>query len=75
MGRIEISLEEYQGLKSKIKDLEKKYYDTYNKLVSYEKKIKNIKEISEDLYDEPIGDRVFRWKKITEPLKNILEYE
>ena len=64
MARIEISLEEYNSLKSKITTLEK---ILENKNATIEKLNAKVEEHDEDMEfikDSTIFDRLFRWSKI-----------
>ena len=74
MARIEISLEEYNGLKNTIQKLE-------TEIVDKDKMIEELKTMGDDLYAElediviesTLFERIFQWTILTESAKEILE--
>ena len=74
MARIEISLEEYNGLKDTISKLEQDNLEN-------EKTIQEMNDVLTDMYDELYDlvnetgflNRVFAWKKTTQNAREILE--
>ena len=72
MGRIEIDLSEYQGLRKKIKDLESALNSVSIEAASNKEKIEQAKAILEDLKVESLFKRVFNFKKILEPIDTLL---
>lgn len=74
MARIEISLEEYNGLKDTISKLEQNNLEN-------EKAIQEMNDVLTDMYDELYDlvnetgflNRVFAWNKTTQNAREILE--
>lgn len=64
MGRIEISLEEYNSYKERIKSLEQEYVDKVKKIDDLEKTNKILNERIEELISSSFFDRLFNWNKI-----------
>lgn len=73
MGRIEIPLAEYNSLHNNIESLNQKLSDLEKKIKLYEAKLTTIEDLVMDLNDENIYNRLFRWKKIVSPLKNLFK--
>lgn len=71
MARIEISLEEYNGLKNKIKTLENTLGDVSKEASAYKEKLGTIEGLVMDLEDETWVDRLFSWKSILKPFKDL----
>ena len=71
MARIEISLEEYNGLKNKIKTLENTLGDVSKEAAIYKEKLGKIEGLVIDLEEETLINRIFSWKSIITPLKNL----
>ena len=72
MGRIEIEISEYQGMRKKIKDLESALNSVSIEAASNKEKIEQAKAILEDLKVESLFKRVFNFKKILEPIDTLL---
>ena len=70
MARIEISMEEYNALKAKIKTLE----DTNGQLAKdnaiLKEHLREMKEALEDVAASSLFERLFSWRKIINGLKN-----
>lgn len=73
MGRIEIPLAEYNSLRNNIVSVNQKLSDLEKEIKLYEAKLATIKDLVADLDDENIYNRLFRWKKIIFPLKNLFK--
>lgn len=73
MARIEVSLNEYNSLKRKIKDLEDTLNDVSKESAAYKEKLKKLEMLVSDLENETISNRIFRWYKIINPMKKIFE--
>ena len=73
MAKIEMELSEYQGMKTKIKNLESALNSVSKEAAVNKEVIEQAKTLVEDLQDEGIIDRIFSWKQITSPLKELLE--
>ena len=73
MSRIEIPMEEYNGLKDKIKQLEATISDVSKEASKYKEKIEMFKSLVMDLEDEGILNRIFGWERIVAPFKLALE--
>ena len=71
MARIEIPIEEYQGLKNKIKSLEDALGEVSKDAALSKEKLEKIESIVMDLGEEKLIDRLFSWKKIIEPLQKL----
>jgi len=70
-ARIEITIEEYQGFKSKIKNLESALNSVSQEAALYKEKIEQAKALVEDLDSETFVDRLFKWKSLTKPLREL----
>ena len=64
MARIEISMDEYNSLRNKIKELEFKLVDKDKEIQHYKDYISKRKIIVEDAMEEPLMKRIFSWNKI-----------
>ena len=73
MARIEINLNEYNGLKQRIKTLENSLTDLTKELDSLNQKMNEMDDLMEDLENETLTNRLFHWKKILKPIKEILK--
>ena len=71
MSRIEITIEEYQGMRNKIKNLESSLNSVSQEAASNKEKIEQAKALVEDLQNESFINRLFNWKDITTPLKEL----
>lgn len=68
MSRIEIPLSEYNGLKKKVKDLEKALNDVSNEASLYKEKLGTVESAVLDLEGEGLVNRIFSWGNIIKPL-------
>lgn len=73
MAKIEIELSEYQGMKTKIRNLESALNSVSKEAAVNKEIIEQAKALVEDLQGETIIDRIFSWKQITSPLKELFE--
>lgn len=71
MSRIEMSIEEYQDMKNKIKRLEDALNLVSKDAATYKEKIEKAKALLIDLENEGLINRLFAWKNIFKPLKNL----
>lgn len=71
-ARIEIDITEYQGMKSKISNLESALNSVSTEAASYKEKIEQAKALVEDLENETFVNRLFKWKNAIEPIKTLL---
>ena len=72
MSRIEIPLEEYQAMKSRIKSLESSLNSVSHDASVKKETLEQAKALFEDLKSETLYNRVFSWKKILTPLQKLL---
>ena len=73
MSRIEIPYEEYVALNEKIKELEKKEVSLSEAVKAKQEELNLLKDLSMEVVNEPLFGRVFKWKKVTEEIKDILK--
>ena len=73
MARIEISMEEYNGLKNKIKQLESTLVDVSKEASTYKEKLGILEGLVIDLDSEKLVDRLFSWKSIVKPFKDVFK--
>ena len=71
MARIEIDITEYQGMKTKIKNLESALNSVSQEAALYKEKIEKANALVEDLNSETFVNRLFKWKTVTTPLKEL----
>lgn len=71
MSRIEIPMEEYNGLKNKIKQLEGTLADVSKEASVYKEKLGVLEGLVMDLGNEKLADRIFYWKSIVKPFKEL----
>ena len=71
MSRIEIPMEEYQGLKDKVKSLESSLIEEKNQTSIYKQKFNEAKELFDDLKSEGFINRLFNWKRVIKPFNNL----
>ncbi len=64
MGRIEISLDEYNALNNRIKELEDKNVELEKELESKNSSISSLKEIVTFFVDLTFFERLIHWRKI-----------
>lgn len=73
MSRIEISMEEFQGMKSRIKNLESAL-DAVSKDAAIKKEIlEQVKALYEDLKSSNLYERIFTWNKVLIPFKKLFK--
>lgn len=73
MARIEISMEEYNSLKNKIKQLESTLVDVSKEASTYKEKLGILEGLVIDLDNEKLVDRLFSWKRIVKPFKDVFK--
>ena len=73
MARIEISIEEYNAYRNTIDNLEKRVNDLNKELQINNKGVEYLKECVEELEEQSVYDRIFNWKKIIKPLKDVFK--
>ena len=70
MTRIEMSLYEYEGMKSKIKNLEGYVVALEKKANLYKSKYENLFNLLDEIGDMPILPRIFGWKSVLKKINN-----
>jgi hypothetical protein len=73
MARIEIPMKEYNDLKSKVKSLEQTLVDVSKETAIYKEKLGILESLVMDLEDEGILNRIFSWKNIISPFKEVFK--
>ena len=73
MSRIEIPMTEYNGLKNKIKQLESTLVDVSKEASTYKEKLGILEGLVIDLDSEKLVDRIFSWKSIIKPFKDVFK--
>lgn len=73
MSRIEIPMTEYNGLKNKIKQLESALVDVSKEASTYKEKLGILEGLVIDLDSEKLVDRLFSWKSIIKPFKDVFK--
>lgn len=73
MARIEISIEEYNALKDKIKELESTLVDVSKETSFYKEKYKDAESLVYDLEAEGFVGRLLKWKKVISPLVTLFQ--
>jgi hypothetical protein len=73
MARIEIPMKEYNDLKSKVKSLEQTLVDVSKETAIYKEKLSILESLVMDLEDEGILNRIFSWKNIISPFKEVFK--
>lgn len=73
MSRIEIPMTEYNGLKNKIKSLEQTLVDVSKETAIYKEKLSILESLVMDLENEKILSRIFSWKNIVNPFKEVFK--
>ena len=73
MSRIEIPMTEYNGLKNKIKQLESTLVDVSKEASTYKEKLGILEGLVIDLESEKLFDRLFNWKSIVKPFKDVFK--
>jgi chromosomal replication initiation ATPase DnaA len=75
MARIEIDITEYQGMKSKIRDLENALNSVSQEAATNKETIEQAKALVVDLENEPFLIRLFHWKSVIEPFKDLFKLD
>lgn len=73
MSRIEIPIAEYQGMKNKIRNLENALNSVSKEAAVNKEYMEQVKTLILDLEHEPFLSRLFKWKSVVEPFKELLE--
>lgn len=73
MSRIEIDIKEYQGMRNKIKNLESALNSVSMEAATNKEIIEKVKALVVDLEGEGFFNRLFSWKSVIEPFKELLE--
>lgn len=73
MSRIEIPMTEYNGLKNRIKQLESTLVDVSKEASTYKEKLGILEGLVIDLDSEKLVDRLFSWKSIVKPFKDVFK--
>ena len=71
MSRIEIDIKEYQGMRNKIKSLESALNSVSMEAATNKEIIEKAKALVVDLEGEGFFNRLFMWKTITQPFKDL----
>jgi polyhydroxyalkanoate synthesis regulator phasin len=71
-ARIELSMKEYQGMNSKIKNLENALNSVSKEAAASKEKLEQLKTLVADLEKEGFLNRLFGWKKIVNSFKELL---
>ena len=71
-ARIELSMKEYQGMNSKIKNLENALNSVSKEAATSKEKLEQLKTLVADLEKEGFLNRLFGWKKIVNSFKELL---
>ena len=72
MSRIEIDIKEYQGMRNKIKSLESALNSVSVEAATNKEVIEKVKALVVDLEGEGFFNRLFSWKNVIEPFKELL---
>ena len=64
---------EYNGLKNKIKSLEQTLVDVSKETAIYKEKLSILESLVMDLEDEKVLNRIFSWKNIVNPFKEVFK--
>lgn len=68
MARIEISMEEYNAMKQKVRNLEEALVSVNKETLAYKEKYNAMRELVGEIKDAPFFSRIFGWKKIVESI-------
>lgn len=71
MAKIEIDIKEYQGMRDKINELESALYSVSAEVAANKELVKELKTLVSDLENEGLLNRIFGWKNVVQPLKDI----
>lgn len=72
MSRIEISMSEYDSLKDRIKELELELIDVTKEVTLCSERYDEAKFLIENLENESLFNRVFKWKSVIKPIIELL---
>lgn len=72
MARIEVDLAEYQGMRNKIKSLESALNSVSVEAATNKEIVENVKALVVDLEKEGFLNRLFAWKNVIKPFKELL---
>ena len=72
MARIEISMSEYDSLKDRIKELELELIDVTKEVTLCNERYDEVKFLIENLENESLFNRVFKWKSVIKPIIELL---
>ena len=72
MAKIEIDMKEYQGMRDKIESLESALNSVSVEAAANKETIEKVKDLVVDLENEGLLNRLFGWKNVVQPFKNIL---
>ena len=70
-GRIELPIAEYQGMKSKVKNLEEALNSVSKEAAANKELIEQAKALIADLENEGFFNRLFSWKSVIKPFKEL----
>lgn len=73
MAKIELDMKEYQGMISKIKNLESALNSVSKEAAINKEIIEKVKALVVDLEGEGFFNRLFSWKNVIEPFKELLD--
>lgn len=73
MSRIEIDIKEYQGMRNKINNLESALNSVSREAAVNKEVIEKVKALVIDLEGEGFFNRLFSWKNVIEPFKELLD--
>ena len=64
MARIEISMDEYSALKTKIRLIEQENVEISKQAATYKEKLEKIKYFLMDIQNSSLLERTWHWKKV-----------
>ena len=68
-------ISEYQGMKSKIRDLENALNSVSKEAATNKEIVEQAKALVVDLENEPFLIRLFHWKSVVEPFKDLFKLD
>ena len=71
MSRIEIDIKEYQGMKTKIRNLENALNSVSKEAAINKETLEKVNALVADLESETFFGRLFAWKSIIKPFKEL----
>ena len=72
-ARIELDMKEYQGMNSKIKNLEDALNSVSKEAAVNKEKLEQVKALVADLENEGFLNRLFRWKTVIRSFKELFD--